>query len=191
MSAASKRPGLEEEPPEHVPEEEEGHRRGDDEEGDALEAPIDALSQPLRALGAQRRLARELGQLGRRDRHAEERYREERQELRVAQHRHRLGGDEGGVVGVHQRADLHDAAGDEDGEEPPEHGPHRGAGGVERRPEPSQQWPERRELHGELERAARRPRPGEQRREPVLDPTRGPATARTAICARFQTTGAE
>ena len=130
--------------------------------------------QPLGRVGPECRLASELRQLGGGDRHPEERDREQRQELGVAQHRHGLGRDERGVVGVHQRADLDDATGHQDRQEAAQHRAHRRAGGVERRPEPPQQRPEHRELHRELEHAPRHHPPGEERGQPVLvDPRAG------------------
>ena len=114
--------------------------------------------------------ARHLGQLGGRDRDAEEADGQRVEALRVAERGDRARAEPARQPCVYERADLHDAAADEDGHEVLQHGPHVRVAERER----EAHAPEQHQARSAVARrtAARSRRPSPTRRRPRRAPTR-------------------
>ena len=140
--------GLEHEGDDSVAEEGEGDGRRHDEEGDPAERAVEPLAKRLGA-----RARGELGELGARDRHAEERDREDVERLRVAEHRDRAARQEARDDLVDPARDLRHAPAPHARKQVPEDRPHVRRPGVERRTERADEARHLRELDEELEEA--------------------------------------
>src|SRR5208283_2200362 len=100
----------------HIPKCEKPHDGGNDEKGDLTQSGIEAGAEDTCHFSSFADSPAHHRQFGRGDGHAEQTYRQGVQRLRVSQTSDRAG-QPTGEEGVNVRADLHDAAADEDGKE--------------------------------------------------------------------------